>query len=479
MKSESSSQGAEQTYFGQWMQAAIDLFRALIPDNDCCVADRGSRKGKKATQDIVVAQSDLKSFLGCDDRPESIRCMLCAHASQFVYAATCETVVIALPYLNHDFGGGVRAFAMLQSATAGLHVVGGVVVGSMNDRIGARNSLLLAHTSRLASVAVLATAQSWNGLLCAAIPGLTMHGFQAASQVAVLCSDQNSRQIALGRMAMSYGFGWLGGAMLTSYLMKVFDSQETLRIVFGSEVVILSFLFIAYPQPRIVAEPASASLSSSSSAHLSTKEKLQKILQTPGVLSHLMLKLGICICGGVVYCMLPQYALDPFHFNAVETSELMMGVSAIQLLSQGVIVPMIKQPSLWQLQVATFVALDAPLFALAVLPTSAAGFALLAAPLSIGWHCLNMLINTSLTCAVPTSLAGTTLGLSLAPMTISFLVAPMLSATVFKTLGFPCVAGVACTLLLSTQVAVAANECLQDRRNDTDSASLAPADKQL
>jgi len=107
-----------------------------------------------------------------------------------------------------------------------------------------------AHVSTLANATLLSTANSWNGLLLATIPGLAQHGFQAASQIAVRCSAKEVRSVSLGRVAMSYGFGWFAGAALLSELTEIVDSQRILLLVVGSEIVMLSA--IAYATHKMV-----------------------------------------------------------------------------------------------------------------------------------------------------------------------------------------------------------------------------------
>jgi len=157
--------------------------------------------------------------------------------------------------------------------------------------------------------------------------------------------------------------------------------------------------------------------------------------------------------------MTAQFALDPFGFSAAETSGVMLNVSALQLVSQGAIVPMLRNPSLWQLQIGALGFLGLPMLALSTLPVNGMYFMLAVAPISIGWHVLNNVINTSLSCLVPESLSGTMLGLSLAPMTATYVISPFCAAWVFKAYGFKAVAQVACASLVGVQVLVAGLSC--------------------
>lgn len=410
-------------------------------------------------------QDIAREFLGCDRKPLSLQRMSYAHVSQVVYAITVESIVITLPYINRQLGGDVSSFATLQSATAGFSFIGGIAVGSLQDRIGTKKTLLLAHFSTLANAIILSSARSWSTMMLSTMSGLTMHGFQAATQIAVLCSEPEYRSVALGRASMSYGLGWFTGAMVLSHLMEKLDTQRMLLLVVGSEMILISAVALGYPEDG---DLAARGVSSELGRSESTLQRYRQILQVPGVMPQLLFKVGICICGGTIFCMVPQFALDPFGFSAVQTSRLMLIVSAAQLLSQGLIVPLAKRPRLWQLQLGALVTLGVPLFALSTLPINGFYFALAVAPISIGWNVLNNIVNTSLSCAVPESLAGAMLGLSLAPMTATFLISPILSATIFKAFGFKYVAGIACASLVGIQALVAGSDqiCTQTVRED-------------
>merc|ERR1712032_1788622 len=103
--------------------------------------------------------------------------------------------------------------------------------------------------------------------------------------------------------------------------------------------------------------------------------RITEIFQTRGVIPQLVFKLSVSFCSGLIHCMVPQYAMSPFGFTAAETSRLMLISSGMQLLSQGVLVPMMKTPKLWQMQLAAIVGMGLPLFSLAVAPTNGVVFA--------------------------------------------------------------------------------------------------------
>merc|ERR1719158_2190159 len=104
--------------------------------------------------------------------------------------------------------------------------------------------------------------------------------------------------------------------------------------------------------------------------------------------------------------MIPQFALDPFGFTAAETSRLMLINSGMQLLSQGVIVPNLSTPALWKMQGAALLFSGVPLLILATAPTSGLLFAFCVGSISVSWHVLGMVVNTSLSCLVPVASQG-------------------------------------------------------------------------
>jgi len=283
-----------------------------------------------------------------------------------------------------------------------------------------------------------------------------MHGFQAASQVAVVCSKPESRAVALGRIAMTYSVGWLGGSCMLAWFANMFDPRRVLFMLVGAEAVAVVAIASTYPSAAHSAASWEASVATENipSEEKSLWNSLLRVAQIPGVLPQLFFKTGVCICGGLICCMVPQFALDPLGFSPSQTSLLMSLLSSIQLVVQGFLVPKMGTPSLRVLQVSTLTLLSLPLLGMAMSPTTGASFILWVAPISVGWQAVNMALNSSLSCLIPEDLAGTSMGISLAPMSAAFLISPMLGATLFKLFGFRSIPLVASISLLGVQAVV-------------------------
>jgi len=409
--------------------------------------------------------------LGCDDQELSLRRVACAHISQFVYGVTAGSASIALPYINRGLGADALAFAALQTTTASLQVIGGLVFAGVQDWVGTKGAVLLAHGSTLVHVANLSAARSWEGLMFATTPTVAMHGFQASSQIVARNSKLESRSVALGRIAVTDSVGGCVGALLMSRLAKTLHPQQILIGIAGVEATLIYAIATAYPKHDVDGSEADRAAAAELETYATAWKRSRGILQIPGVASRLVLKAGVCMSAGMIFCMIPQYAVDPFGFQAAQASHLMLVVRGMQCLAQSIILPSLTHIKMWQLQLGTALTLGLPLLVLATSPTSATVFVLAAAPISIGWHVINMAIHSSLLCAVPPSMAGTMLGLSMAPMSATFLLSPMLSAIVFKAHGFKCVAGCALSSMLFFQALVAGQAWYSDELKEHEAQS--------
>merc|ERR1712151_66966 len=103
----------------------------------------------------------------------------------------------------------------------------------------------------------------------------------------------------------------------------------------------MALLLIQFAYPAKVSQseefPSKAPVASLAS---SGAADIVRVLKIPGVASLLTFKGGVCVGGGFIFCMLQQFAMDPFGFTTSQTSLLMAYLGFVQLVAQGIIVPM-------------------------------------------------------------------------------------------------------------------------------------------
>eukprot|EP00913_Durusdinium_trenchii_P007804 g7325.t1 len=197
--------------------------------------------------------------------------MSLAHSSQALYAMASEASAVVLPYINSAVGGNVQTFAMRlncrwRSVTSISQVLGGLCFGHYADRFGPRWALLTAHGAAMSS--------------------------------AILCSEPEQRSVAMGRISGSYGLGFFTGTLVTAYAARLLSPRQIAWGAVALEASVLSTVLALYPSGEYsVEEPKPAA-------------SFWEILQRPHVWSLVLSKLSTSAAGGMLLCMITQFAMD-------------------------------------------------------------------------------------------------------------------------------------------------------------------------
>lgn len=403
-------------------------------------------------------------FLGCKQEPVAMQQMSLAHSSQALYAMASEASAVVLPYINSAVGGNVQTFAMMQSVTSISQVLGGLCFGHYADRFGPRWALLTAHGAAMSSAILVASAQSRPSLFLAMMPLTLAHGFQASGQIAVQCSEPEQRSVAMGRISGSYGLGFFTGTLVTAYAARLLSPRQIAWGAVALEASVLSTVLALYPSGEYsVEEPKPAA-------------SFWEILQRPHVWSLVLSKLSTSAAGGMLLCMITQFAMDPFNFSTAQTSVLMAYVSGMQLLSQTFVVPHLGHLGPKALRLSSAGALLVPLLGLWASGSSALGYCVWMGPLAASGYGGNTALGSLMSCLAPESESGSMVALGLAPLSLGFMLAPIMSSWVYQHFGFQAVPAVAAAMLCC---ATAAIEVLDSMDAEEESLELCDSDNEI
>jgi len=381
-------------------------------------------------------------FLGCKQEARAIQRMSLAHGAQSLYAMASEASSVVLPYINSAVGGNVQTFAQMQSFAAVSQVMGGLFFGQSADRFGTRWALLTAHTAAMSSAFLVATARTQRSLFCAMVPLTMAHGFQASSQIAVHCSEPEDRSVAMGRISASYGLGFFAGTLVTAYAAQHLTPRQIAWGAVALEASVISSVLVFYPDGDDTvtsAQPASS---------------FWDILKRPHVLSLVLSKAALSTAGGMLLGMVTQFAMDPFNFSTAQTSILMAYVGGAQLLSQTFVVPQLGSLKPWELRMFSTSSLLLPLVGLSVFGSTPLGYCMWMGPLAAAGYGGNTALGSLMSCLAPESESGSMVALGLAPLSLGFMVSPLLSSWVYQSFGFRMVPAVAATILCGAALAI-------------------------
>ncbi|CAE7609939.1 SLC22A18 [Symbiodinium natans] len=418
------------------------LSDALFQHAGSCLERPGRRKAPPAQeepQQLTFAQR-CADFLGAKEEPEALQRLLVAHGTQAVYATAAEASLVVLPYINGQVGGDVQSFAQMSAVASAVQFIGGLAFGRMTDRKGSFWALMTAHGASLGSAFLVANATSKHQLMAAMLPLAMAHGFQASSQIAVTSSTPETRAVAMGRISMTYGAGFFAGTLVTSAAARRLSTRQIAWAAVFLEAGAIAVVAMLYPPDEGAG---------SQTTDTAGERDFRQLLRRPQVVPLLLSKLANATSGGMLLCMINQFAMDPFSFSASQTSLLMAYVSGVQLLSQGCLVPLLARLSPKSLRLASSSALALPLVGLAAFGTSPAAYVFWLGPLTSAVHGGGTAMGSMLSCLAPDSESGAMVALSMAPLSLGFLLSPLLASWVYQHFGFRMVPAVACGGLLA------------------------------
>merc|ERR1712194_827882 len=300
----------------------------------------------------------------------------------------------------------------------------------------------VAHCASLSSTTLLYYAKTPNQMLWSAVPLMAAHGWQAAQQVATVNSTAETRTAALGRLGLSYGAGFLTGTVVISKLVPSLSSHEMIIMAGAVEVGSLAFL-VFYPAPTANVSQSTEQQDGSSNTFSTTIEVLRK----PHVAPLLVFKAAMCTAANMVLSMVAQYSVDLFHLPASSAAILMASVGGFQLLSSAVVAPRIGIQSPQTIRAIATLGVGTSLAGLSMCHVNVQSFSAALAPLALVFHASVVAIDSTLTVLVEPEYAGTLFGVNGVTWAIAGMLAPNMSAHLFKLYGFSFVPAVGLTIV--------------------------------
>jgi len=411
------------------------LSDTLFQQTGSCLERPGRQKAVNDEHRRLTFAQRCADFLGSKEEPEALQRLVVAHGTQAIYATASEASLVVLPYINGQVGGDVQSFAQMSALASAVQFLGGLAFGRMTDQRGSFWALMTAHGASLGSGLLVASAGSKQALTAAMLPLAMAHGFQASSQIAVMSSTPETRAIAMGRISMTYGAGFFAGTLVTSAAARRLSARQIAWAAVFLEAGAIAAVALRYP-PEEGPPPDAAGNSEGSD--------FRQLLCRPQVVPLLLSRMANATSGGMLLCMINQFAMDPFSFSASQTSLLMAYVSGVQLISQGGLVPLLARLSPKALRLASSSALALPLLGLAAFGNSPAAYVFWLGPLTSAVHGGGTAMGSMLSCLAPDSESGAMVALSMAPLSLGFLLSPLLSSWVYQHFGFRMVPAAAC-----------------------------------
>jgi MFS family permease len=165
------------------------------------------------------------------------------------------TIIVHIVPHAKDLGLSPAGAAAVLSTIGGVSMLGRMVMGTWNDRIGGKRSLIICFILLLSSLLWLQMAvEAWMLFLFAVVYGLAHGGFFT------VMSPMVAELFGTGSHGLLFGLvlagGTLGGAMGPVLAGRAFDVTGSYRVVFWvlTALVLMGFILIAWLRPLRNAE---------------------------------------------------------------------------------------------------------------------------------------------------------------------------------------------------------------------------------
>jgi MFS family permease len=170
--------------------------------------------------------------------------------AEFAVLFCLLTVIVHIVPHATDLGLPTATAAGVLATIGGVSMLGRIVMGTMNDRIGGKKSLIICFTVLLCGLLWLQTAQeSWMLFLFAAIYGFAHGGFfTVVSPTVAELFDTGSHGVLFGIILFCGTIGGAIGPLLGGAIFDLTGSYQTLFLILTG-VTVIGFVMIIMLRP--------------------------------------------------------------------------------------------------------------------------------------------------------------------------------------------------------------------------------------
>lgn len=221
-----------------------------------------------------------------------------------------------LPFLSKELGADNVIFGYFQSFNQLAQMVGAPLIGRLIDVRGAKTALLVSHAAACVSYLLLWRADSIFLLFASQVPSVLMAAMHSSQAYITLVSRWEDRAAQLGRVALSYGVGFLFGPMVGGTLSKYIGYHAIALIgCVGSACVCVAMAVLlpaVAPVARVPQEESEDPEPSATSTFTSTKGWLTAahLLASPSIRAMVLIKFFLATALAIYRTSFTLYAKD-------------------------------------------------------------------------------------------------------------------------------------------------------------------------
>lgn len=315
------------------------------------------------------------------------------------------------PYLAKKLGFDTLWFGYLQTTVGLIQLVGGPLFGRFGDLFGARVALSVACASTVVFFLLLAVATHPIMLFIHKLPTVFMHVLPASQMVVTDLTEPDKRADALSKIGLCFGIGMIAGSTLGGHLVTRYG--ETFAACFGAAGSAFSLLLVLNFIPQNTKPQTSMTSQDGENKNKSLFKvgDITRLMKYPGVARTFIVKVVAGLPSGIFQVMFSIIALEFFKLEPEQNGYLMAYFGIVQMVIQGGVIgrltPRYSDNSLLLLSIAV-----CSLVGLAqAYMQNVFQFCLTVVPMMFSLSVFNIITDSMLTKAVPSSETGTMLGL--------------------------------------------------------------------
>ena len=294
--------------------------------------------------------------------------LLPLYAVVFIGTLGFSIVLPFLVFLVLRLGGNAMIYGLVGSAYSLCQLFGAPVLGAWSDRFGRRRILLLSQAGTAAAwllflvalalpITPLAAVESgWLGsftltiplllvFLARALDGLTGGNISVANAYLADVTDETSRQVAFGRLAMAQNLGFVVGPALAGLLGSWGEAAPiwAALAISGAALALIAWrlpesvpcIWVTKTPPSSVRKVLGQEQRDCHEAQGAKRLGLRKILSMPGIGLLLGLQFLVFLAFNFFYVTLPVHSATSLGWTLREVGLFLAYFSTLMVFSQG------------------------------------------------------------------------------------------------------------------------------------------------
>ncbi len=384
---------------------------------------------RPTTESPMSPQSQNSAVTTHDDLLDASHARILALIPTFIVVAVDATgmgiILPLLPFYSQRLGATPFIVGSLTSVYAFCQLVAGPLVGTLSDRYGRKNVLIVSQIGTLVGFVLLAAANSLMLIFLARIiDGLTSGNISVAHAYAAEHSAPSARKQALGTTGGAIGTGLLVGPALSSVLVQ-FGVTAPIWAAAALSLISIVATIVLLPSDR----PASGILSTPRAPEPKAARVLLLMPYVRGLLGLLILYFfaNSMFLSQIALFLSARFSWHGHPFGARELGIVFAYAGFINIIVQGLLLTQAGRFASDRIMVmVAFAFVSAGFSGIAII----SGIGLLAVFLTliiVGSTFIRTTLTAELSRSVPLNRQGMIMGLNQSLMSSANIVAPLLS----------------------------------------------------